>query len=149
MENYMITLSDERTVEMRPIKHKEMRAIRRNPTIVSLLVDMARLAEQVKTTPDDAPEKGEIVLNHIVCLTSLLEESAAVVVEMQHPGLIDTLSFDDANTLLQGVVDNNIKDAYGLGEAMAALDQAMEAAEDSESMTSNSTSTSSTPSVES
>jgi len=149
-EKYSVTINrtdgEDQVIEMHPIKHSTMRAIRRAPVVVGLVVDITTLKERIESLPEDNEERMKLFIQQMTLITSLLEESAVIAIETQHPGLIDSMPFEDTSVLIRGVVDADIKECFGMGEALETLNQMGQ--EGSESTKTSSTDSSSTTSVE-
>lgn len=129
-----------------PVLHGQFRKMKRNPIVMDMIVKMQAAGLKIQSLPDTSPEKLVAFTEQITYLNGMLEESAVTFIEDLYPGLIETLTFQSANDLISAVIEKSIKEVYHLGEAIKALETAMET--NSESTQKDSTSTSSTPSVE-
>ena len=134
------------TITMNKVSHGQFRLIKRNPIIVDLIVKMQVASGKLEKLPNISDEKLSLFAQQIAYVDAMLQESAVLAIEMQHPALIDTLPFASTDSLIQAVIDNDIKECFGLGEVLKALSEVVAS---SESTTTSSTSTLSTTSVES
>lgn len=130
------TVNDEgkhpvQTVNMTKISHADFMKVKRDPEVkdtlkklVSMGGSLKELSEKEKPTPEDKAEFKETVdmlLESAMLADDLLELASVVFIGLQHPGLLNTLSKKGGGDLVNAVIENDIKEAFGMGEAIKAL----------------------------
>jgi len=140
-----------KTIEMSLVPYSDfVDGIKRNPAIKNIGVRLvAKNSELQPIQKDETPTQGQIdtLIDLSMITDEMLDSAAMIVIEQQHPGLLKTVTIKGGNALVKAVRDNDINEAFGLGEAIKALETITEKVPEPETEPSQLTMTDSTDSA--
>jgi hypothetical protein len=113
------------TIIFSKLSHEDFMDVKRNPQIKELVGKLTALAAKMKDIPKDvAPTEEQVgqLIDSMSITGELLETAAILVVKRQFPDLLSRVSAAGGGLLLSAVIDNDLKEAFGMGEAIAALE---------------------------
>lgn len=122
-------------VEMTKVSHADFMKVKRDPDVKEALKKLVAIGLSLKELSEDKPieedkeklkETIDMLMESAMLADDLLELASTVFIDMQHPGLSNTLSHNGGMALVNAVIENDMKEAFGMGETLKALEEATE-----------------------